>query len=347
MLVVLTHVAQRNLAPESVAALVPVWGREAVMLFFVLSGFVIAYTCEQKSATLSEYCVARCARIYSAALPLLLAAFAGAAIAIYVRGVPVAGDYEVARAFVYIPFHLLFLGELWNLSEVPPWMPQYWSLGYEVWYYVFFACVYYGRGMWRWVLTALVLALMGPKLWLLLPIWLSGVALYHGLKRFTLTPGMARGGWLLSVLLLVLLHASGLEETGRQFVGTWWPFSGIQLGSAVRFQTDYLVCLLVLANFACARYAAFGGLLRLAKPIRALAAYTFTLYLVHEMVINCWRTFHGHDANSASDVLVLASLVIGGTWLVGQVTEHRKHWFHHAFDRLFRHGAGLHVRLRA
>lgn len=334
VMVVFAHYVQHKLVSAPVAAVLPNWGREAVMVFFVLSGFVIAYTTENKGASAREYVVARCARIYSVALPLLLASFVAAGIAATWLGVDVPAGYELRRAYFYIPFHLMFMGELWVMSETPPWMPQYWSLGYEVWYYVLFGCAFYLRGWWRYAVTAGVFVLLGPKLWLLLPVWLSGVALYHGLKRYSMPVMVARLGWLLTLALLAAFHATGSEQAWRPVAQHLWPFPGIRMGSADRFLFDYVVCVLVVANFACARFADFAALARAAQPIRMLSAYTFTLYLVHELVISCWRTFHGHDPDSTAHMVTLTLLIAATTWLAGIVTETRKHWFRAPFEAL-------------
>ena len=42
------------------------------MVFFVLSGFVIAYVSEQKEHTLREYSISRLARLWSVAVPALI-----------------------------------------------------------------------------------------------------------------------------------------------------------------------------------------------------------------------------------------------------------------------------------
>jgi peptidoglycan/LPS O-acetylase OafA/YrhL len=47
----------------------------AVIAFFVLSGFVIAYVAENRERTPQAYAVSRLARIYSVALPALIATF--------------------------------------------------------------------------------------------------------------------------------------------------------------------------------------------------------------------------------------------------------------------------------
>jgi peptidoglycan/LPS O-acetylase OafA/YrhL len=301
-------------------------GRESVMVFFVLSGFVIAYTTEQKNQAARAYVLARCARIYSVALPVLLLAFAVTALAARL-GVQSADVYPLQKPWLYIPFHLLFAGEMWNLAETPPWLLPYWSLGYEVWYYVLFGVLYYLRGAARVAAAAAVLALVGPKLWLLLPVWMSGVYLYHWQKSHAIERRLARIGWCLTLLLLAAYKALGADHALRVLGIAIWPFPALHLGSADRFLADYVVCALVLVNFACARFAGFDGLAGLAKPVRRLAGHTFTLYLSHFLVIYTWLALYPHDPSSVFDIAALTMAIAAVTVALGAMTEGHKHWF--------------------
>ena len=47
-------------------------GNDAVMVFFVLSGFVIAYVANSKEKTIESYFISRFARLYSVVLPALI-----------------------------------------------------------------------------------------------------------------------------------------------------------------------------------------------------------------------------------------------------------------------------------
>jgi peptidoglycan/LPS O-acetylase OafA/YrhL len=47
-------------------------GRKAVIVFFVISGFVIAYVAETSERTWKSYLTARASRIYSVTIPALL-----------------------------------------------------------------------------------------------------------------------------------------------------------------------------------------------------------------------------------------------------------------------------------
>jgi peptidoglycan/LPS O-acetylase OafA/YrhL len=321
VLVVLEHVRQWGVVNEWQARLLPSAGRESVIVFFVLSGFVIAYSTGSKNTSIREYFAARLTRIYSVALPVLLLSFGIAASLSYLFDRNVVHFYQLDHAAVYLPFHLLFLGEFWNMAETPPLLAPYWSLSHEVWYYVLFGLVCYLRGPARLVLCTCVIAAMGPKLWLLLPVWGSGVFLFHWLERHAIPQRTARIGWLASVALLVAYNASGLEDQLRPIVRSLWPFVRIRLGSGERVVTDYLVCALILVNFACARFAGFSGLKRFASPIRNLAFFTFSLYLAHPLVLGTWRSLHRHDAGEFSLLLSMALSIAASTWALGHLAE--------------------------
>ena len=334
VLVVISHLGPYGVIAEGPGNWWLKLGREAVVVFFVLSGFVIAYTTERKNASLRDYCVARCTRIYSVALPVLLLGFAIAGLLVLTGQAPFPDFYQLGKPWLYLPLHLLFMGELWTISEVPPLLGPYWSLGYEVWYYVLFGAAFYLRGTRRLVVLGSLLLLVGPKLWLLLPVWCAGVAAYHWQKTHTLPRAAALFGWCATLALLVAVKVSGVDAALRSLALATWPFPGLPLKSADRCLADYLVCALVVLNFLCAKSAGFRALLRIEKPVRWLASYTFTLYLVHTLVMRVWMIVYPHRRSDAGDVALLLVAIVAATWVIGQVTERRKGWFEAVFVRL-------------
>jgi peptidoglycan/LPS O-acetylase OafA/YrhL len=225
------------------------------------------------------------------------------------------------------------MGELWTVSEPPPLLAPYWSLGYEVWYYVLFGAAFYLRGTRRLIALGSLLLFVGPKLWLLLPVWAAGVFTYHWQKTHTLARPLALFGWWATLALLAAFKLSDLDVAPRAVALAHWPWAGLPLKSADRFLADYLVCVLVVVNFLCAKSAGFQVLLRIERPVRWLASYTFTLYLVHALVMRVWVSVYPHRASDAGDVAMLVGLIVIATWVTGQVTEHRKGWFEGVFVR--------------
>jgi peptidoglycan/LPS O-acetylase OafA/YrhL len=326
LLVVLDHYVQ-YVVGESTAHLLPAMGREAVVLFFVLSGFVIAYATETKTQTIKQYAIARASRIYSVALPLLFLAFLAVFIIEKSTGKPVPFDYQIAKAYVYLPFHILFMGELWTFSERPLWLDAYWSLNFEVWYYVFFATVFFFRGNKRLLLSGTVLLILGYKLWLLLPVWYSGVLLWRMRDKVQINKTIARAGWACSIVCLCVYKYFGWDEYLRLLGMHIWPFPQLPLGSAERFLCDYAVCAIVFLNFYCANQAEFFALEKFSTLVKNIASYTFTLYLVHLLVISIWLQFFSNSHTDLSNVLLLSLSIAAATYLTGQVTEHRRRWF--------------------
>lgn len=330
LLVVLAHYLQYKIVPDSLASFVPNMGREAVVVFFVLSGFVIAYIVENRATTAQDYIAARSGRIYSVALPILLLGWMLASV--FDNGT----TYQLAKPYVYIPLHLLFLGQSWALSEVPPMLAPFWSLCYEVWYYVLFGMAYYLKGWRRIIAVAVVLGVMGFKLWLLLPVWLSGVVLYHLQLRLALVQSTARLGLAFSLSLLLVYNLTGMEMALRNLVVGAWPFHSLPLGSAERFLGDYVVCVLVVANFLCARFAGLDGLLKYGGKIRAVASYTFTLYLSHMLVILTWLQIYPYEGENAYHMVWITITIGLVTIALAQLTERRKDLFRQPVDWLLR-----------
>lgn len=338
VLVVCAHYLQHKVASGGIAYFLPGMGREAVVIFFVLSGFVIAYTTQRRAASAGEYVAARFGRIFSVVIPtLILAIFCSLLLAGLSRAEL---GYQFARPYVYLPLHLLFLGQSWTLSEVPPLLGAYWSLCYEVWYYVIFGLAYYLRGWVRGASIGLALAVMGFKLWILLPVWLSGVALFHLQARYSMPKTIARTGFIATLLLLGWYNLSNAEAFLRTIGIAAWPFPDLGLGSAERYLADYVVAAIVVGNFWCARFVGLACLNRCGKKIRAAASYTFTLYLGHMLVLSLWMMFYPHDSTSLMDVLALTLAIVLVTLALGEITEHRKEKFRWPVDWLITRFSG-------
>ena len=348
ILVVLSHFVQQGIIGHAAYDPLLNFGREAVIVFFVLSGFVIAWSTTASRASARDYVVARCARIYSVAAPVVLGTFLLVFICTRWAGLELPTDYQLEKPQLYLPLHLLFMGQLWHLVETPPWLLQYWSLGYEVWYYVLFGLAYYLRGARRALALALVLLVIGPKLWLLLPVWLAGVALFRWGRNWPGWPAcpdrprthwQARAGVLATILALVLYKAAGADLFLRALGISLWPFPAFPLGSADRYLADYVVCILVCIHFQCARQAGFSEMTTVAAPIRALAAYTFTLYLVHGPVMGMWQLFYRSHGARVLDAFLLGLCIAAATYACGYVTERRRQRFKQLFHYLYLHTA--------
>lgn len=338
--VALSHIRSWNLASAEVARWLPLEGHDAVIIFFVLSGFLISHAAA-RAGTIVDFAIDRASRLYSVVVPILFATWMIDTVAARFAPDAYAGHYEWAKPWIYLPLHLLFLGEAWTLREVPTSIPPFWSLHYEAWYYVAFGVLVFTRGVWRFVLLAALATALGHKLLLLWPIWVLGAALYVGRERITLTAGQAK--LLLGACLggYVALEASGLDHV-LWLVGDRAVVAivGDGPGNARHFLADYLVALMIAGAIIALDRLAWICPMPLARAIRWAAGYSFTLYLLHGPFLLTLRNFIDTSRLTTSGTLAIIVALGLATVLVGQATEKRLPDWRRAFR-------ALHARLGA
>lgn len=337
-LVFVAHLSVFGVAGPELARFVPELGHDSVVLFFVLSGFVIAYTTESRHASLPEYLVARGARLWSVALPALVLTYGLAATAReLVPGLQLEHDYQLAKLAIYFPFELGFLGELWTFSEPPCTNVPWWSLGYEAWYYLLFAAYAFYRGARRWLLLALGFAVVGYKLWLLAPAWALGAALWKLGPRWPLPRGVARALLAATVIVYAGYKTSGAEawlvELGNR------PFGGLEatpLGSARNWLHDWVVAILAGLHLHALGHAQLAFPAWSVRPIRFVASFTFSLYCAHAPLLIFARHTVSYDRNAPLHVAGIALAVLAIVVVFGLLTEHRKEPYRRALEALAR-----------
>jgi len=256
-------------------------GHHAVVVFFVLSGFVVSYAAETKDHTLSAYCASRLSRLWSVALPAIALTLVMDAI-----GRPLAPElYRIERGGVWqaLP-SVLFVNEIWCASIRVGTNLPYWSLSYEAAYYVLFALYTY-RPQHRALLLLTCLA-AGPKILLLAPAWVAGVVAYRWAKEANSGGGGRDAALALGGLVVALFLAGG--RVGNLYV-TWrvheWVGADVVacLSRSTAFITDNLiggalgVHLVGVARLLRGRTV----LLRVKTAISRVAEPTFAIYLVH------------------------------------------------------------------
>ena len=281
----------------------------------MLSGYVICATLGDRPAAL-DYAIKRASRIYSVVVPALLLTYA-VDLLILRLNLPVdVPEYELRRPVLYGGFALLFAGDFWNLvvpafSNVP-----FWSLNYEVWYYVAFGILVFARGVTRVVLLTLVLALMGPKLWVLFPIWLGGAAVYTLQRRALLRRAAARAVVALALLLAALYFVLGIgplvDEAAAPVVLSIVPFP---LRFSQWFLGDYVLGMLTMALV----YALGTAEIVLPKIVQlaatSLAKVSFSLYVVHHPLLQFFGALLPGYGPAAT------ALALGGSLGFGAIFE--------------------------
>ncbi len=297
-------------------------GVQAVDVFFVLSGFVIAHVCATREHDLRSYVISRAARIYSVALPALILTAIVDAIGIRENA---AIYQETFHEYAFSPGvlirSLLFIGEQWNAHRFPGSNGPYWSLGFEVWYYTAFGAFLFAPRRWRWAATLVVLAFIGPKVALMFPAWLMGVGVYWVCSSRSLPQS---AGWILLIVPLVGL-------AGYQMV----PHSPLQQFSIVtldvdRFRStgqDYLLSALFTAHlmgFSTVSATFAPWFERHARPIRWIAGATFSLYLTHLPIMHLLAVVSPWPKSSLWTLCLLLTITPLACLGFAEVSERRK-----------------------
>ena len=295
-------------------------GVQAVDVFFVLSGFVIAHVCATRENTLYDYAISRAARIYSVAIPALILTIILDAVGMsYDPTVYQEGFQEISGGLLVRS--LFFIGEQWNAHRFAGSNSPYWSLGFEVWYYIAFAAFMFAPKPWRWAAAACVLLFIGPKVALMFPVWLMGVAVY----RFTTVKTISKTvGWMCFVAPILLFAVyQQLPHSPLQ------PFMPVSLQSERIISTaqDYFIAGLFcvhLIGFSGVSGSFSAGLERFSKAIRWVSGATFSLYLAHLPIMHCLSALSPLPKSSTAHEMLLIFGTVLGCFLFAECSERRK-----------------------
>ena len=326
-LVYLYHSNQRWLVEPILPA--SRYGHSSVIVFFVLSGYVIAYITATKERDWQSYAASRLSRVYSVAIPAvvltLLLDWAGRHLLPAPYGYPF--DWFAPR----ILGSLLLANEVWFVSMTSFSNVPYWSICYEGWYYIGFGVLTFMPRNRAWALIGLITLVLGPKILLLAPVWAMGVWLFRSPRLAGLSEA---AGWALVAATVAAISAfivldveHAVAARLQALIGKPW-FD--QLTFSRFFISDYLLGLLVMLHFAGMRRVSTRLsrlLLGIERPVKAVAAFTFTLYLLHQPLFLFWGAVLNGDPAGYGPWMLTTCLVAASVAAVGAVTENRRYLF--------------------
>lgn len=320
-------------------------GHEAVVIFFVLSGYVIAYSVKVKTYDYKEYFLARFSRIYSVAIPAILLTIIldviGTSIcrACY-QDIYVALDYPAIRFLASITF----TGELWFVSILSFSNIPFWSIHYEVFFYVFFGVMLYAPKKYRAGLLVVLLLIVGPKVAILLPLWLFGAYLYRPKDYFNSTIFNLVLWFVTTGALFYLLAIGGKETITEQANLVLYGFLGfpenLNLAASRYFVFDYIFGIIFGLNLITSKSLidAFKfnvDKTTVAKLIRYLANRTFSIYLFHFPLIGFFNAVLPHGIDERVRWFSIAVLTIISVFTLSRYTEQKKHLYSKWLRTLF------------
>ncbi|MET9800181.1 acyltransferase [Streptomyces sp. NPDC006368] len=333
LVVVLYHLS-RQVGPLPVVSDTVWYGRSGVTFFFVLSGFVLAWTYDGARVPAKVFLWRRFARVWPlCAVTIALSVAVWAALGRAVSAKAVVASLLLVHA--WIPDTVILKGG----------NPAAWSLSDEAWFYLVFPLLVAlpalrsGRGR-RWtaalVCAAAVLVWLGGSLitdgtvrgWALdyLPLtrtlhFLLGVVAGLAFKR----GWRPRTGLWPAVALVIGWHLVLIPWSGAVPDGLWYsPYTASQLLSAPLFAL--LVAAAAQAD-AEGRVTGLGG----TWAVR-LGHWSFAWYLVHEIVLRVCLARFGRTETVLSTALVWLAVIVVSLTL--SACAHR--WVEHPLERLLR-----------
>ena len=321
------HLTNPNVTSVGIT-LPPLLGHGAVIIFFVLSGHLISYVAMTRETEWRVFACRRAARIYSVAIPALLVTAAVDHFMLYNGTGGNVRLYQYDNIFKYVILFLSFTTDIWFLQEDAFSNVPYWSLCYEVWYYIAFGSLIFLSG-WRRILAILAVAiLVGPRLWLLFPVWLMGWGVHYAQRAWPLDPITAKRLFLASGLAVVVI----LSTNHTMLINMWFDewLNGIP-SQYFRYSqyvfTDIFLGLLVSVNIWSARFSNLN-LEYVDKVILYAASFSFTLYLMHFPLLFLWSVVF------EARLLPVMLATLASVWLIGMATEHQRgrlqRWLMHA-----------------
>ncbi|WP_375374073.1 acyltransferase family protein [Hymenobacter aerilatus] len=300
--------------PDAVALLSNL-AHAAVVVFFVLSGYLISYTTTSNNRGVRQYSVARLSRLYSIVLPALLITIG---IELLVRSLnpTLAAEYSRGNSLPRYVLSFFFCTEVNFFSTSPPINGPLWSLSYEFWYYVLFGLWFY-RTTYRKssLILCLVGLFVGPKILLLMPIWLLGYLAYR-LPKPPIQSGLS---WLYVLLLLstVCLLAIYLPD---------FPYAlgHKPLFYSNRFVTDIVIGLVFAIAVWLLPLDSHTSSNRWVQNFRIISDLSFPLYILHFPLLVLWRALFGYNVNDIGQLSFAIVAVTLISSLIGFLLEKQR-----------------------
>jgi peptidoglycan/LPS O-acetylase OafA/YrhL len=311
-------------------------GHEMVIIFFVLSGFVIAYAASKPKITWRSYAADRLSRLYSVLLPALLLTTALDHVGwrfdpdLYIS--LVRWDHYAARMLLGAGF----LTQSWHWAVQVGSNGPLWTLAYEFWYYFFFGGLVFARGWWRSVPILAFLVVTGYKIVLLLPIWMLGVGAFEVCRRRMVSPKLGMGMAIVSLSLVILAIKA---PSGFPVYRTDWQ-AVAPLFFSTNFVEDYFLSILIAANFVgtdamLRSWSHANSAAGWVKVVRYAAGRSFSIYVFHFPILVFCRAIIPFDPTSSWQVAGVLMLVILLILLLSEVTEQRREPWRRFFRVVF------------
>lgn len=293
------------------------YGQIGVIIFFILSGYVIAYVVTTREQDWRSYTVSRLSRLYSVIVPALLLTLICDAVGMALRP----EFYSIPKVLMAPPSVEGYLSSIFYVNEywvfrfggiAPGTNAPFWSLSFEATYYAIAALVLFLRPRIGIPMAVGLLLLAGPSIASFLPIWVLGCAIFLLQDRLAPLVRWPLATSIGSAAVLVLLPYMHLDFTGEMF-GMGLPAGrgqgflnlGVDYAAAVVFSIHMIAAKRLLDL----RPHIIERLPLKARTIRFLGATTFPLYAIHFPLLALAAALSPFAIGSLSRIALLCLIV--------------------------------------
>ncbi len=293
-------------------------GSDAVILFFVVSGFVIAYASD-RDKTLGVYSFNRLSRLWIVMLPALLLTFVFDRFGYALSPQAYPGTFFQPLGLWDMLARGLSFSNEWAVMERVRLGTNgpLWSLSYEAAYYLLFGLAVFLRGALRWVLVLTAGLLIGPRVLMLMPAWLMGVWLWHAVQSGAIAGIPVTRAWLYALAgPVIYVGAQELDLPGTLAAITAQWFEPQNYRDVLVFSDEALWNVLV-GGLAALHIL---GMARLMKDVRRdvcamrwWAGASFSIYVTH------YPALHLLDAAVPDGTAGRGLILFSGALIVGLI----------------------------
>ncbi len=243
---------------------------------------------------------------------------------------------ELASPIRMLFTSIFFVNQSWVATPVFLNLP-YWSLGYEVLYYVFFGILIYSNNSIRIVLLTCVIVIMGPSILLYLPIWLAGALCYKVSQRFRTPLYAAIAIYFLSILGIIIFSNSLFQKYINAFSFNFFgdTLFNLLLQPSEKFLVDYILTLFISMNI----YGAYNILLRLevfgeifGRFVQKISSHTFSLYLLHMPFMYFFYIIFPFSSSPIQNILSIWVVTPGLVLIVSHFIEKNRYVYKREFN---------------
>lgn len=299
-----------------------------VTIFFVLSGYVIAYVTDTREKSCLFYFISRFSRLYSVTvLALILTYIFDKYGILFNPELYSTGTLHMDQRVIDYLTALFFISEYQSFGFdgiSPGTNVPFWSLSFEFTYYVLVGLFIFVRRLLAILVAILILGFAGKTISALMPIWLLGYFLYKVRSNiFTVPSWYAVFAAVLSALIIILMpKLSSLLPTDN--FGYQFPWGYKQLNrnlvqdylTAIAFASHLLVARQLLENVKIGQ--------SMESFIRWLGLLTFPLYCIHYPAMCFFRAISPFEPTTWSNLIFILISVLLVITIITPVCEYLK-----------------------